>query len=95
MATFNYDNGNFSGSLDETDLKLWFNEFIGHDNISGFIGNIITNKNKKLFKRMQSEWTPKLIDDSNVSAISASRDDYIDQVTSRSDYLNASGSAAL
>jgi len=22
MATFNYDNGNFSGSLDETDLKL-------------------------------------------------------------------------
>ena len=66
MATFNYDNGNFSGSLDETDLKLWFNEFIGHDNISGFIGNIITNKNQKLFKRMQSEWTPKLIDDSNV-----------------------------
>ena len=45
MATFNYNSGSFSGSLDETDIKLWHNEFIGHSNMSGFIENIIINKN--------------------------------------------------
>ena len=66
MSTFNYNSGSFSGSLDETDIKLWLNEFPEHDNMSGFIENIILNKNNQLFKRMQSEWVPKLINDSTV-----------------------------
>ena len=89
MTTFNYNSGSFSGSLDETDIKLWHNEFIGHSNMSGFIENIILNKNNQLFKRMQSEWVPKLINDSNISAISASRDDFINQVTTHSTYKTA------
>ena len=36
MATFNYNSGSFSGSLDEIDIKLWLNEFIGHSNMSGY-----------------------------------------------------------
>ena len=94
MATFNYNNGNFSGSLDDNDLKLWFNEFVGHDNISLFIGNIIVNKDNKLFKRMQNEWTPKLMNDSSVSAISASKNDFVNQVLSQPSYQNASASSA-
>ena len=37
---------------------------------------------------MQSEWIPKLIADSSVAAISASRDEFVNQVINRSDYSN-------
>ena len=90
----NYDSGNFSGSFDSTDLKLLEYEIVDSDVVNWF-KNAFTSKVSKSFKKMQMEWTPKLINDSNVSAISASRGDYVNQVTSRSDYLNASGSAAL
>ena len=37
---------------------------------------------------MQSEWIPKLMADSSVVAISASRDDFVNQVINRPDYSN-------
>ena len=48
----------------------------------------LTGKINNSYKQMKAEWVPKLMDDVNVSAISASKDDFVLQVTNRSDYKN-------
>ena len=35
---------------------------------------------------MKTEWVPKLMDDSNVNAISASKEDFVSQVVNHSTY---------
>ena len=37
---------------------------------------------------MQADWIPKLMADSNVAAISASKEDFVNQVTGHSTYSN-------
>ena len=76
---------NVSGSISDTDEKLLLNDLLG---IQDWVDDSITGKINNCWKRFQSEWTTKLLDDSSVSAISASRSDFVDQVTNRTDYKN-------
>ena len=74
---------NVSGSISDTDEKLLRNDLLG---IQDWVDNAITGKINNCWKRFQSEWTTKLLNDSTVSAISASKSDFVEQVTNRSDY---------
>ena len=76
---------NVSGSISDTDEKLLLNDLLG---IQDWVDGALTGKINNCWKRFQTEWTTKLLDDSSVSAISASRSDFVDQVTNRTDYKN-------
>jgi len=76
---------NVSGSISDTDEKLLLNDLF---DIQDWVDGALTGKINNCWKRFQTEWTTKLLDDSTVSAISASKSDFVDQVTSRSDYKN-------
>ena len=76
---------NVSGSISDTDEKLLLNDLLG---IQNWVDGALTGKINNCWKRFQSEWTPKLLDDPSVSAISASREEFVEQVTDRSDYQN-------
>tara|TARA_Y100001963_G_C6567898_1_gene347450 strand:+ start:427 stop:684 length:258 start_codon:yes stop_codon:yes gene_type:complete len=74
---------NVSGSISDTDEKLLLNDLF---HIQDWVDGMLTGKINNCWKRFQSEWTPKLLDDPSVSAISASRADFVEQVTDRADY---------
>ena len=74
---------NVSGSISDTDEKLLLNDLLG---IQDWVDDSINGKINNCWKRFQSEWTTKLLNDSTVSAISASKSDFVEQVTNRSDY---------
>ncbi len=76
---------NVSGSISNTDEKLLLNDLLG---IQDWVDESITGKINNCWKRFQSEWTTKLLDDTSVLAISASKSDFVEQVTNRSDYQN-------
>ena len=74
---------NVSGSINDTDEKLLLNDLLG---IQDWVDDSLTGKINNCWKRFQTEWTTKLLDDASVSAISASRADFVEQVTNRTDY---------
>ena len=74
---------NVSGSISDTDEKLLLNDLLG---IQTWVDGVLTGKINNCWKRFQTEWTTKLLDDVSVSAISASRSDFVEQVTNRTDY---------
>ena len=74
---------NVSGSISDTDEKLLLNDLL---HIQTWVDGALTGKINNCWKRFQTEWTTKLLDDSTVSAISASRADFVEQVTNRTDY---------
>ena len=76
---------NISGSISDTDEKLLLNDLLG---IQDWVDGALTGKINNCWKRFQSEWTTKLLNDESVSAISASREEFVEQVTNRSDYKN-------
>ena len=76
---------NVSGSISDTDEKLLLNDLLG---IQDWVDDALTGKINNCWKRFQSEWTTKLLNDESVSAISASREEFVEQVTNRSDYKN-------
>ena len=76
---------NVCGSISDTDEKLLLNDLLG---IQDWVDESITGKINNCWKRFQSEWTTKLLDDTSVLAISASKSDFVEQVTNRSDYKN-------
>ena len=76
---------NISGSISDTDEKLLLNDLLG---IQDWVDGALTGKINNCWKRIQSEWTTKLLNDESVSAISASREEFVEQVTNRSDYKN-------
>ena len=76
---------NISGSISDTDEKLLLNDLLG---IQDWVDDALTGKINNCWKRFQSEWTTKLLNDESVSAISASREEFVEQVTNRSDYKN-------
>ncbi len=93
MSTFNYNSGSshisYTGSLDETDQKLWWDVMANHSSSKEWIQNIVQSKLDKTYRLMQRKWVPILLSDPSVSAISASRADFINQVTSHSTYKTA------
>ena len=74
---------NVSGSISDTDEKLLLNDLLG---IQDWVDGALTGKINNCWKRFQTEWTTKLLDDETVTAISASRSDFVEQVTDRTDY---------
>ena len=76
---------NISGSISDTDEKLLLNDLLG---IQDWVDGALTGKINNCWKRFQTEWTTKLLNDESVSAISASRADFVEQVTDRADYKN-------
>ena len=76
---------NVCGSISDTDEKLLLNDLLG---IQDWVDGALTGKINNCWKRFQTEWTTKLLNDESVSAISASRADFVEQVTDRADYKN-------
>ena len=76
---------NVSGAISDTDEKLLLNDLLG---IQDWVDGALTGKINNCWKRFQTEWTTKLLNDESVSAISASRADFVEQVTDRADYKN-------
>ena len=74
---------NVSGSISDTDEKLLLNDLL---HIQTWVDGALTGKINNCWKRFQTEWTTKLLDDETVTAISASRSDFVEQVTNRTDY---------
>ena len=81
-----------SQSISDVEMDILKYDIYDKDNesnpLSLWVSNAITGKVNNCYKRMQSEWIPKLMADSSVAAISASRDDFVNQVINRSDYSN-------
>ena len=74
---------NVSGSISDTDEKLLLNDLLG---IQTWVDGALTGKINNCWKRFQTEWTTKLLNDETVSAISASKSEFVEQVTNRTDY---------
>ena len=81
-----------SQSISDIEMEILKHDIYDENNesnpLSLWVSGSITGKINNCYKRMQSEWIPKLIADSSVAAISASRDDFVNQVINRSDYSN-------
>ena len=74
---------NVSGSISDTDEKLLLNDLLG---IQTWVDSALTGKINNCWKRFQTEWTTKLLNDETVTAISASKAEFVEQVTNRTDY---------
>ena len=78
---------NVSYIITDTDEKILLNDVY---DIDEWIKFAIAGKINNCWKRLEQEWTPKLMDDSNIESIPANKDLYVEMVTSRSDYKNRS-----
>ena len=81
-----------SQSISDIEMEILKHDIYDINNSSNplslWVSGSITGKINNCYKRMQSEWIPKLMADSSVNAISASRDEFVNQVINRSDYSN-------
>ena len=78
---------NVSYTISNTDEKILLNNIL---DIQEWVDGAITGKINQCWKRLEQDWTPKLMDDPNVDSIPANKDLYVEMVTSRSDYQNRS-----
>ena len=78
---------NVSYTISNTDEKILLNNIL---DIQEWVDGAITGKINQCWKRLEQEWTPKLMDDSNIESIPANKDLYVEMVTSCSDYKNRS-----
>ena len=78
---------NVSYTISNTDEKILLNDI--HD-VDEWIKLAIAGKINNCWKRLEQEWTPKLMDDPNIESIPANKDLYVEMVTSRSDYKDRS-----
>ena len=79
MATLN-----IKIEVNETDQKVLKNDLL---DIDQWCQDAIAGKINNCWKRMQSEWTTKLMnDDSFTDSIPSNKTDFVNLVTARSDY---------
>ena len=78
---------NVSYTISDTDEKILLNNIL---DIQEWVDGAIAGKINNCWKRLEQEWTPKLMDDTNIESIPANKDLYVEMVTSRSDYQNRS-----
>ena len=78
---------NVSYTISNTDEKILINNIL---DIQEWVDGAIAGKINQCWKRLEQEWTPKLMDDPNVESIPANKDLYVEMVTSRSDYKDRS-----
>lgn len=83
---------NISQSISDTDMLLLKNDLYDANNPDNpaqlWVENALTGKINQCYKRMRDQWIPKLMDDNSISAISASKDDFVQQVVTHSTYQN-------
>ena len=71
-------------TIDDTDEKVLLNDLL---DINDWCQSAVTGKKSNCWKRMQSEWTTKLMnDDSFTDPIPSNKDDFVALVTARDDY---------
>ena len=79
MATLN-----IKIEVNDTDQKILKNDLL---DIDEWCQNSIAGKINNSWKRMQSEWTTKLMnDDSFTDSIPSNKTDFVNLITARSDY---------
>lgn len=70
--------------VDDTDQKVLKNDLL---DINNWVQAAMTGKINNCWKRMQRDWTTKLMnDDSFTDSIPSNKADFVTLVTSRSDY---------
>ena len=79
--------------VDDLNQKILYNELFksidGNEGIKDWCEKMFEGKLHKVWKRMQREWTTKLMDDNSFTdSIPSNKSDFITLVTSRSDYKN-------
>ena len=72
--------------VSDTDQTVLKNDLL---DIDEWVQLAVAGKINNCWKRMQSEWTTKLMDDDSFTdAIPSNQKDFVDLVTARSDYKN-------
>ena len=72
--------------VDDTDQTVLKNDLL---DINDWVQEAMTGKINNCWKRMQTEWTTKLMNDSSFTApIPSNQADFVALVTARSDYKN-------
>jgi len=79
-----------SQSISDTDMELLkyriWDENNENNPATKWVEEALEGKINQAYKTMKSEWVPKLMDDVNISAISASKEDFVSQVVNHSTY---------
>ena len=71
-------------TIDDTDEKVLLNDLL---DIDTWVQDAVTGKVNNCWKRMQSNWTTKLMnDDSFTDSIPSNKTDFVNMVTARDDY---------
>jgi len=71
-------------TVDDTNQAVLLNDIL---NIDTWVQDAVTGKINSSWKRMQSEWTTKLMnDDSFTDSIPSNKADFVTLVTARDDY---------
>ena len=71
-------------TINDTDEKVLLNDIV---DANTWVQDAVAGKINNCWKRMQNEWTTKLIDDSSFTdPIPSNKADFVTLVTSRSDY---------
>ena len=73
-------------TVNDTDEKILLNDIL---DIQEWVQGAVDGKINNCWKRMQSEWTTKLMnDDSFTDSIPSNKDDFVSLITARDDYQN-------
>ena len=79
-----------SQSISDTDMELLkyriWDENNENNPATKWVEGAIAGKVSNAYKAMKTEWVPRLMDDPNVNAISASKEDFVSQVVNHSTY---------
>ena len=70
--------------INDTDQKVLLNDLL---DINQWVQDAVTGKKNNCWKRMQQDWTTKLMEDSSFTdPIPSNKADFVTLVTARSDY---------
>ena len=79
-----------SQSISDTNMELLkyriWDENNENNPATKWVEEALEGKINQAYKTMKSEWVPKLMDDVNINAISASKEDFVSQVVNHSTY---------
>ena len=71
-------------TIDDTDQKIMKNDLV---DIDAWVQDAVIGKKNNTWKRFQSEWTKKLMDDETFTdPIPSNKTDFVNLVTARPDY---------
>lgn len=79
-------------TISDTDIKILSNDIYNDSNNAGvddWLQNAIDGKINNCWKRMQNEWTTKLMNDEEFTdPIPSNKEDFVNLVLAREDYKN-------